>query len=274
MVGPALTDEAAYDAIICDLDGCVWIGGEATQGAVGALERWRTAGRKVVFATNEPRHSPEAQVKRLWSLGIKASVDEVVTVGTAIQAHLADHHASKTAFVIGTESLIRHVMAAGLRPTNNATTQLASRAQVVVASSHDHVSYAELRIAVQAISRGATLIGTGRDRTFPMPDGPWPGSGAILAAIEYASGATARTFGKPERDIYDLARERIGDGRILAVGDRLDSDIAGAAAAGIDSALVLTGTDDLDAVSAWSGPRPNYVEPSLANLLNHLNPPG
>ena len=272
MVGAPLSEGRLYDAIICDLDGCVWVGGAATPGAVEALDRWRVGGGRVVFATNEPRHSPEAQVKRLWSLGIKASVDEIVTVGTAIQAYLADHHAGQTAFVIGTESLIRHVMAAGLRPTNNATTQLASRAQVVVVASHDNVSYAELRIAVQAISRGATLLGSGRDRTFPMPDGPWPGSGAILAAIEYASGATARTFGKPERDIYDLARERLGDGRILAIGDRLESDVAGAAAAGIEAALVLTGTDDFDAVKRWPGPQPKYVEPDLAHLLGHLSP--
>ena len=273
MVRAAMIVEAPYEAIVCDLDGCVWIGGKATPGAVEALERWRAGGGQVIFATNEPRHSPEAQVKRLWSLGIKASVDEIVTVGAAIQAHLADNHAGQTAFVIGTESLIRHVMAAGLRPTNNATIQLASRAQVVVVASHDNVSYAELRIAVQAIARGATLLGSGRDRTFPMPDGPWPGSGAILAAIEYATGATARTFGKPERDIYDLAMERIHGGRVLAIGDRLDSDIAGAAAAGLDSALVLTGTDDLEALAAWTGPRPRYVEPSLAQLLGHLDVP-
>ena len=92
--------------------------------------------------------------------------------------------------------------------------------------------------------RGAELIGLTRDRTFPMPDGPWPGGGAVLAAIEAACARTAdEVVGKPEPGMYDTARDRLGEGRVLAVGDRLDADVAGARAAGLDSALVLTGGD-------------------------------
>ena len=75
-----------------------------------------------------------------------------------------------------------------------------------------------------------------------MPDGPWPATGAVLAAIETAAGRTAdRIAGKPEPPMYEAARDRLGEGRCLAVGDRLEIDVLGARRAGMDSALVLTG---------------------------------
>jgi ribonucleotide monophosphatase NagD (HAD superfamily) len=100
-----------------------------------------------------------------------------------------------------------------------------------------------------------------------MPDGQWPGTGAILAAIETATGRKAdRVMGKPESPMYEAARDRLGAGRALAVGDRLDSDIAGAQRAGIHSALVLTGvTTRAQAEEAM--PKPTYVADSLASLV-------
>ena len=95
---------------------------------------------------------------------------------------------------------------------------------------HDDFIYDELRIATQAVLRGAELIGATRDATFPMPDGLWPGTGAVLAAIETATGRTAdHIVGKPEPAMYEAARDRLGAGPLLAVGDRLDIDVAGAA---------------------------------------------
>jgi ribonucleotide monophosphatase NagD (HAD superfamily) len=100
-----------------------------------------------------------------------------------------------------------------------------------------------------------------------MPDGPWPGSGAVLAAVEEATGRRAeRTVGKPEPDMYDAARDRLGEGRYLAVGDRLDIDVLGARRAGIDGALVLTGIGTRAEVDA-SDPRPAHVADSLAALV-------
>ena len=100
-----------------------------------------------------------------------------------------------------------------------------------------------------------------------MPDGMWPGTGAVLAAIETATGVTAsQIIGKPEAAMYDAARDRLGPGRILAVGDRLEIDIAGARRAGIDSALVLTGgTTRTEAEAA--DPGPTYIADSLATLV-------
>jgi glycerol 3-phosphatase-2 len=87
-----------------------------------------------------------------------------------------------------------------------------------------------------------------------MPDGPWPGTGAILAAIETASGCTAEIVGKPSARLMETAVDRLGDGRTLVVGDRLDSDVAAAAAAGLDAALVLSGPSTGEAADGVASP--------------------
>jgi HAD superfamily hydrolase (TIGR01450 family) len=254
-----------YDAVLLDLDGCLWVGHEATPRAPEALAALRAAGVGVGFLTNDARHSTEDQVRRLWELGFQASVGEVVTAGAAVQFMLAGRGGG-TAFVVGAEALIDHVAHAGLRVVNN--TELASRADVVVVASHDDVRYGELRVAAQAVARGAELIGTTREPSFPMPDGPWPGSGAILAAVELAGGRTAdRIAGKPEPAMYEAALERLGQPRrVLAIGDRLTTDVAGAVAAGLDGALVLTGATSLADVDGAEA-RPAHVAASFAELV-------
>jgi HAD superfamily hydrolase (TIGR01450 family) len=203
-------------------------------------------------------------VRKLWRLGFQASIAEVVTVGSAIQFLLAGRGHS-TAYVVGSQALIDHVADAGLRIVNR--TPFATRADVVVVGGHEDFDFRELRIATQAVLRGAELIGVTRDRTFPMPDGPWPGSGAVLAAVEEATGRRAeRTVGKPEPDMYATVRDRLGLGRYLAVGDRLDVDVAGARRAGIDSALVLTGVTTPAEANA-ADPRPTHVADSLGALV-------
>jgi HAD superfamily hydrolase (TIGR01450 family) len=252
-----------YDAILLDLDGCVWVGDDPTPGAPEAVAALREAGKGVAFLTNDARHSVEEVVRKLWRLGFRASVGEVVTVGAALQ-HLLAARGGGSAFVVGSRALVDHVADAGLRVVNN--TPFATRADVVVVANHDELRYAELRVAVQAVLRGAELIGATRDPTFPMPDGPWPASGAILAAVETAAGRKAdRIVGKPEPPMYEAALDRLGGGRVLAVGDRLDSDVAGAQAMGLDTALVGAGADAVDA--AASEPRPRHVAASLADLV-------
>jgi HAD superfamily hydrolase (TIGR01450 family) len=253
-----------YDHVLLDLDGCVWIGDDACDGAVEAVAALREAGASALFLTNDVRHSPEDFVRKLWRLGFQASLAEVVTVGAAIQFQLSGRERG-SAFVVGSQALVDHVAAAGLRILNR--TPFATRADVVVVGGHDEFDYEELRIATQAVLRGAELIAATRDATFPMPDGPWPGTGAVLAAIEAATGRRADlVVGKPEPAMYEAARDRLGAGRMLAVGDLLDVDIAGARRAGIDSALVLTGGTTREQADA-ADPRPTIVADSLAALV-------
>jgi HAD superfamily hydrolase (TIGR01450 family) len=254
-----------YDQLILDLDGCVWVGDEATPGAVEAIGALRDAGKRFAFVTNDPRHSGEDYVQKLWRLGVQASLADVVTVGGAMQHLLAETRRGNTAFVIGTESMHRHVTYAGLKILNG--TDLASRADLVIVAGTDRLSFEDLRDATLAARRGADLLATGRDPTYPMPDGLWPGTGAILAAVEYASGREAKIVGKPEPQLFLTALDRLGEGRTLVVGDRLDSDVAAAAKARLDAALVLTGGTSSEEAEQAKDPRPKLVAASLASLV-------
>jgi len=254
-----------YDRFILDLDGCVWIGDEPTPRAVEAVETLRDAGKAVVYATNDPRSATEDYVARLWKIGIRASIGDVVTVGGALQHLLAETRSGRTAFVVGTEALHRHVTEAGLRVLNG--TDLASRAEVVVVGGTEDLVYDDLRYAALALRRGADFLATARDPTYPQPDGLWPGTGAILAAVEVASGRTAEIVGKPEPQLMLTALDRIeGDGRTLVVGDRVDTDLAAAAAASLDAALVLSGGTERQALNGFE-PEPVAVTDTLADLI-------
>ena len=256
-----------YDQAILDLDGCVWIGEEPTPGAVEAIAALREAGKGVAFVTNNPRRATEDYVQRLWAMGVQASVADVVTVGGALQHLLAETRAGMTAFAIGTEPLRRHVHDAGVKVLND--TDLATRADIVVVAGTDDLVYDDLRVATLALNRGADFLATSRDPTHPMPDGLWPGTGAIVAALEYASGRRAAIVGKPEPQLMITALDRLGGGGTLVVGDRLDTDIAAAAGARLDAALVLTGgttRQEADSIGP-DDPRPVAIADSLAELV-------
>jgi glycerol-1-phosphatase len=255
---------ARYDQFILDLDGCVWVGGEPTPGVVEALEELRDSGKRFAFATNNAFESGEDLVAQLWKIGVRASLGDVVTVGGAMQHRLSEQHTGRTAYVIGSPPMLRHVGDAGLKVMNG--TDLASRAEVVVVAGTTELVYADLRNAIQAVLRGADLLCGGRDATFPMPDGPWPGAGPVVAAIEAGTGATARSVGKPDPQLFLTALDRLGPGRAIVVGDRLDVDAAGARAAGLDSAIVLTGATTADEASA-ADPAPTHVADSLGDLV-------
>lgn len=255
---------ARYDQFIVDLDGCVWIGDEATPGAVDTLDALRAAGKRVAFATNDPRSATEDYVARLWKIGAKASLQDVVTAGGAVQHLLADTRTGRTAFVVGNASLRKHVADAGLRVLNG--TDLASRAEVVVVGGTDAFVYDDLKNAALAVRRGADFLATARDPTYPQPDGLWPGTGAIVAAVEVAAGRQAEIVGKPQPQLMLTALERLGEGRTLVVGDRIDTDLGAAAAAGLDSALVLSGGARREDVEGLE-PAPVAVAETLAALL-------
>jgi HAD superfamily hydrolase (TIGR01450 family) len=252
-----------YDHVLLDLDGCVWVGDAPTARAAEAVTALRAAGKGIAFVTNDGRHTDDDFVRKLWRLGFRASREEIVTVGGALQ-HVLAESAHRTAFVVGSPAIHRHVGEAGLRILNHS--DLAVRADVVVLSAHEGFDYVELRGAIQAVLRGAAVVCAGRDATFPMPDGPWPATGPLVAAVEAATGTTAVSVGKPEPQLFLTAMDRLGDGRAIVIGDRLDTDAAGARAAGLDCAIVLTGATTRE-MADEADPAPAHVADSLADLV-------
>ncbi len=256
---------ANYDHVLLDLDGTVWVGDVPTAGAGEALAALRAAEKQIAFVTNDSAHAPEDYVRKLWSLGLRASVGEVVSVGSALQYFLAQRPGAAQAFVIGSPAIFRHVADAGQRIVNS--TPRAAEADVVIVAAHEGFDYAELRTATQAVLGGAEMVVAGRDATYPAADGQWPGTGAIVAALEYATGVGAYNVGKPDRLLFETALDRLGPGRSLMIGDRLDADLAGADAAGIDCAIVLTGVSTPAEARAASAPAPVAIAQDLRELV-------
>jgi HAD superfamily hydrolase (TIGR01450 family) len=256
---------APYDNVLIDLDGCVWVGGEATPGAADAIAAVRAAGKALAFVTNNSRLSPEEYVRKLWSLGIQASVGEVVTAGSALQFELSERPAGTPAYVIGSPAIFRHVKDAGQRIVNG--TAGAPQAELVVVAGHEDLDFGELRDATQALLAGAEMIATDRDAAYPSEHGMAPGTGALVAALEYASGQSALVVGKPQPSLFRTALDRLGEGPALVIGDRLDSDLEGAAAAGLDAAIVLTGMSTRAQAAAAVDPAPVAVADDLRALL-------
>jgi glycerol-1-phosphatase len=230
------------DGFLIDLDGVVWVGGELIEGADEAVAALRAEGKGVVFLTNDPRGSRAEFAARLTSLGIPASVDDIVAAGAvtaeAAAARLAGR-AAPNAFVVGSGGLRTEVREAGIELAAGD----APGAGAVIVGGHDRFDYEELRAASRLLDDDATIfLATGRDATFPMPGGRWPATGAILAAIETASGRTATVCGKPEQPMFDAARRRLPWCRRLGiVGDNPASDIDGGRRAGIATFLVAPG---------------------------------
>ena len=252
------------DGLLVDLDGVVWVGRETVPGSVATLGDLRARGVGLVFLTNDPSGSREEYAARLRGIGVRATEGEVVTSGSALASLIrAREGAGRAAFVIGSLALKAELERVGLGLVDG---KVGRQAELVAVGGHVGFNYEELRIASQAVRRGAPLYAAGRDATFPMPDGPWPATGAILAAVETAAGAKATVVGKPEGYIFEIARSLLpGRRRIAIVGDTLGSDIVGGKRAGLTTILVLTGTtsrQDLEVAEV----RPDFLLEDIGGL--------
>lgn len=252
-----------FDGLLVDLDGVVWIGREPVPGSPEALRALLEAGTGVVFVTNNPGRPPAAYAERLRELGVEVGPEQIVTAGMVAARLAGEAAAGGTAFVIGAPALKEMLAAAGATVLEG---EAAWEADVVVVSGHRGFDYGELLAAKRALDRGAALFATSHDPTMPYPGGELPGTGAVLAAVETASGRRAEIAGKPERHLFEMAREALGRcERVAMVGDRVSSDIAGGQAAGLETILVLSGTTSREEAAAAS-PAPDFVVDSLADL--------
>ncbi len=254
-----------FDGFLVDLDGVVWIGRELVPGAIEALTALIEGGKEIVFVTNNPARAASTYAERLRAAGVPAADERVVAAG-AVTAKLAVEQVGTAgnAFVIGAPGFKDTVTQAGLKLLDG---EAGREASAVLVSGHRDFNYEELLTATRALQNGAALFATSRDPTLPMPDGAWPGTGAVLAAVETASGATAEIGGKPERHLFEQARALIGEAeRVAMIGDRLASDIEGGRRAGLATVLVLSGACSRTEAEA-AVPPPDHVLDDLSGLL-------
>lgn len=217
---------------IFDLDGTLWRGDEAIVGAAEAVNELRSRGIAVRFMTNNSAATVEWVSTKLDRMGFIARSEEIVAVG-AFAGRLCLERNYKSAFVVG-EAPLHEMFAAFAAPGLDA--------DVVVAGIDRDFTYAKCNAALQYIRRGAHFLATNRDATYPVENGVLqPGAGAIVAAIEAASGVSPEIVGKPSPAMIYALLDGIKPEDCLVVGDRLDTDIAAGTNAGCQTCLVLTG---------------------------------
>lgn len=234
---------ASFDHFVFDLDGVVYAGEKPLGGSPRALRLLREKGKGVRFMTNNPSRSPSDYASKLAGLGIEIRAGELATSPMAAALLIEERSGAenwKTAFVAGSAHLKEQVRKTGLVETAG---EDSLRADVVVMGSHPGFCMEELKTACSAIGNGAGFVGTNGDRFYPAENGRAPATGALLAAVEAATGKKAILAGKPFRYMFDLLRKSGAEPgkRTLVVGDGLETDIAGGKNAGFATALVMTG---------------------------------
>jgi HAD superfamily hydrolase (TIGR01450 family) len=259
----ALADH--FDGLLIDLDGVVWVGSELLAGTAEALAALLGAGKELVFLTNNPSRPGSAYAERLREAGLAVPDRRVLTAGTATTRLAAEALGRGTsALVIGAPAFRQSAVEAGLEVLDGAG---ARTADSVLVSGHRGFDYEELLSATLALQHGAELFATSRDPNLPMPGGAWPGTGAILAAVETASATTARIGGKPEPHLFEMARDSLaGAERVAMVGDRIASDIEGARRVGLETILVLSGATSQEQADR-ADPAPDHIIGGLSDLL-------
>jgi glycerol 3-phosphatase-2 len=265
--GRALAE--AFQGVVFDLDGVVYLGDQVVPAAPEALDQVRGLGVRIAFVTNNSYRPPDLVVERLNRLGVKAAAGEVLTSAQAT-VHLLggrDGLEGTRVMVVGGPGLRQALEGAGARLVDG---QAWHDAEVVTVGFDPELTYAKVRDATLAIRAGARFVGSNPDTTLPTPDGFWPGAGATLALLRASTGVEPEVAGKPERALLDTAAAAIGAGPYLMVGDRVDTDLDGAHRLGWSTALVLSGVTRLadlpDLVTA-----PDHVLQDVGGLLD---PPG
>jgi HAD superfamily hydrolase (TIGR01450 family) len=247
-----------------DLDGVIYRDRSPLPGAAETVAALRTAGHRVLFATNNATRERAAFLALLREVGVEARIDELGTSASVTASYLRGlPQPPATALVVGAGALRQELLDAGIRVVDE-------HPDCVVVGLDREFSYRTLASAQQAILDGALLVATNRDPQFPGADRIWPGAGSIVAAVETAAQCQATAIGKPGPLLYQTLLEAAGaDPRCaVAVGDNLLTDIAAANAMDLPSVLVLTGVSRRDDL-ATSPFKPSLVVDTLPQLLDH-----
>ena len=256
----------SYDAVLFDLDGVIYLGPVAVPGAVAGITQLHDRGTKIGFVTNNAARPPAAVADHLAELGIPATAADIVTSAQAA-AHLLVNRfgAGARILAVGGDGVIAALSEAGLVGVHSAE----DHPVAVIQGYGFNLAWHELNEAAIAIQRGAHWVATNIDPTRPTDRGLVPGNGAAVAAVTMAVEAKpAEVAGKPYRPLLDDTVERLGARHPLFVGDRLDTDIAGAVNAGLDSMFVLSGSHRVeDLLAAMPGERPTFLGEDLRALL-------
>ncbi|HEV2361943.1 MAG TPA: HAD-IIA family hydrolase [Acidimicrobiales bacterium] len=251
--------------VLLDLDGVVWLGPQVIPGSPEAIARLRAAGERVVFFTNNSNPTIPAQLAKLGGMGIDCEASDFLTSGEAAARLLEP---GSTALVVGGPGIGEALGERGVKVTFAGEDGAGDPVpDAVVLGLDQRFDYAKLAQAMTAVLKGAALVATNDDATYPSPGGPLPGSGSLVAAVAYATGVKPTVAGKPNRAAADLVAERVGTVS-LAVGDRPSTDGALARQLGARFGLVLSGVTPPG--HGPVDPEPDLEAADLATLVEEV----
>ena len=253
---------------VIDMDGVLWAGDRALPGLAEFFAALREGQVRFVLATNNASRTPDQYVAKLAGMGVSVSLDEVFTSAQATALFLRERTANGArVFAIGEDGLLQALRQAGFSLCD----LYQVTAEYVVVGMDRGLSWDKLATATLNIRAGAKFIGTNPDLTLPTERGVTHGNGAILAALQAATGIAPVVVGKPEPIMYQqaLGRLQTDPAHTVAIGDRLETDILGAVRAGLPSVLVLSGVSTRADVAA-TGIQPTWVMAGIQEIADAL----
>lgn len=260
---------ARFRGALVDLDGTVWRGSTPVPGAEAGIRALQEAGVPIVFVTNNTGIRPETFADRLDDLGIDVAgddlADRVVTATTATAEYLAETHPDAEVYVVGRQAVSDAIRERGLTVVEEGP------ADVVVAAFTRDLNYALMKRTLRAFRSDTLFVATNPDRTTPAEDGVAPGAGYVVGAVEGMTGRDPLVVGKPSTRLAEMALARLDADPedCLIVGDRIDTDVLMGERAGMETALVLSGTSTRADAEAGEF-EPDHVIESLADVENIL----
>ncbi|MDN4473066.1 HAD-IIA family hydrolase [Demequina sp. SYSU T00b26] len=256
--------QEVHDVALVDLDGVTYRGPEAIPSAPPALAAAREAGMRVVYVTNNANRAPETVAEHLSELGMPTTRDEVMTAAQAGAALLATLvPAEAKVLVVGGHGLVTAVTELGFETVASAE----DGPDAVIQGFNPDLRWRDLAEVAYAVQGGAVHVATNLDLTIPNERGIAPGNGSLVQAVVQATGAVPPAAGKPEPAMFHLAAAKADAENPMMIGDRLDTDLKGARAAGYPGLLVLTGVDRArEAILATPDMRPSYIAEDLSGL--------
>ncbi|MEM4500690.1 MAG: phosphoglycolate/pyridoxal phosphate family phosphatase [Thermofilaceae archaeon] len=255
-----------FEGFILDCDGVLWRGDKPIAGAREAVKALKAAGKVVVFVTNNASLSRNGYLEKMRRMGFDVSLGDIYC-SSYVTARVLRRIRVSRVYVVGEEGLVEELEREGIELTDP------QHAECLVVGIDRHLTYQKLADALKCLNHGALFVATNEDPTLPVEDGVLPGAGAIVAALERASGRKPDVvIGKPSSTMFEMVLEekRLDPSKTLVVGDRIDTDIAGAKRLGIAAALVLSGSTTLDELSS-SPLKPDIVLASLSEILEEVS---
>ena len=262
---PSVAPSEVHDVALYDLDGVIYLGDDAVEYAVESVSRAAESGLVPLYVTNNSSREPEDIAARSQGCGVECHPEQIGTSARSVAILLQEEFpAGARVLVVGGQGLRTAVEQAGFTVVASAEDGPAA----VVQGFAPDLGWRDLAEAAYAIGRGARHVATNLDGSIPKERGIAPGNGALVGAVVQATGVQPLASGKPLPAIYHQAAQRIGASAPIAVGDRLDTDLEGARAAGMPGLLVLTGVATArDVVLAPAHQRPSLLARDLRGLF-------